>query len=143
LPAANAEQAQSTGSHIWGTLTPQRRSNLMIESNHSSSTQANSKTHDNIFLESYAPSLRVIGQALETLRFNAFKLENSSDKYIARDWEPGFLKNIADEVSGLGNSGQTPFTNKQSSDPLNRPPENKSHGSFLIQIVVHYPQRVK
>lgn len=89
----------------------------MIESNHSSSTQTNSKTHDTILPESYAPSLRVIGQALETLRINAFKLEKSGDKYIVRDWEPGFLKNIAHEVSGLGNSGQTPFTNKQSGDP--------------------------
>jgi hypothetical protein len=68
--------------------------------------------------ESYAQSLRVVGQALETLRINAFALEKAGDKYIVRDWEPSFLKNIADEVWGLGDSGQTLFTKKRPSDLL-------------------------
>ena len=46
---------------------------------------------------SYAQSLRVIGQALETLRINAFSLEKEGDKYVVRDWEPSFLKSAADE----------------------------------------------
>jgi hypothetical protein len=68
--------------------------------------------------ESYAQSLRVIGQALETLRINAFALEKDGYNYIVRDWEPSFLKNIAAEIWGLGASGQTPFTNKKSGDLL-------------------------
>jgi hypothetical protein len=44
----------------------------MVEPNHSSSTQANANTHYNMSHESYAQPLRVIGQALETLRINAF-----------------------------------------------------------------------
>lgn len=48
--------------------------------------------------DSYAQSLRVIGQALETLRINAFTLEKDGDKYIVRDWEPSFLKRVADEI---------------------------------------------
>jgi hypothetical protein len=67
--------------------------------------------------ESYAQSLRVVGQALETLRISAFALEKKNDKYVVRDWEPSFLKNIADEVWGLGDSGQTPFI-KQANDLL-------------------------
>ena len=47
--------------------------------------------------ESYAQSLRVIGQALETLRINAFTLEKNADKYVVCDWETSFLKNVADE----------------------------------------------
>jgi hypothetical protein len=91
---------------------------LMIQSNHSGSIQANSKTPYDMPHESYAQSLRVIGQALETLRINAFALEKDGDKYIVRDWEPSFLKNIAAEIWGLGDSGQTPFTNKKSGDLL-------------------------
>jgi hypothetical protein len=90
----------------------------MIESNHSSSTQTHSNTYYNMPHESYAQSLRVVGQALETLRINAFALENAGDKYIVRDWESSFLKNVADEVWGLGDSGQRAFTNKQSGDLL-------------------------
>ena len=90
----------------------------MIESNHRSSTQANAKTRYNMSHESYAQSLRVIGQALETLRINVFALEKTGEKYIVRDWEPSFLKKIADEVWAIKNSGPRPFTNKQSSDLL-------------------------
>jgi hypothetical protein len=90
----------------------------MMESSDSSSTQPNSNAHYNMPHESYAQSLRVIGQALETLRIDAFALEKSGDKYIVREWEPSFLKNIADEVWGTDNSGQTGFRNKQPSDLL-------------------------
>ena len=51
--------------------------------------------------ESYAQSLRVIGQALETLRINVFALEKREEKYIVRDWEPSFLESIAEGPSGL------------------------------------------
>ena len=57
----------------------------MIESNHSSSIQENSKTHYNMPDESYAQSLRAIAQALDTLRINAFTLEKEGDKYISGD----------------------------------------------------------
>lgn len=91
----------------------------MIKSSDSSSTQRNSKSHHyNMPHESYAQSLRVIGQALETLQIDAFALEKSGDKYIVREWEPSFLKNIADEVWGTDYSGQTGFTNKQAGDLL-------------------------
>jgi hypothetical protein len=90
----------------------------MIESNHSSLTRAISNAHYNMPHESYAQSLRVIGQALETLRINVFALEKTGEKYIVRDWEPSFLKNIADEVWAIKNSGPRPFTNKQCSDLL-------------------------
>jgi hypothetical protein len=43
----------------------------MMQSNHSRSIQANSKTHHNMCHESYDQSLRVIGQALETPRISA------------------------------------------------------------------------
>jgi hypothetical protein len=85
----------------------------MIESNHSSSIQANSKTHYNMPDESYAQSLRAIGQALDTLRINAFTLEKEGDKYIVRGWEPSVLKNIADEVWG-----SSPDTSKKQSGDL-------------------------
>ena len=90
----------------------------MIQSNHSGSIQANSNTHYDMPHDSYAQSLRVIGQALETLRINAFALEKDGDNYIVRDWEPSFLKNIAAEIWRLGDSGQTPFTDKKSGDLL-------------------------
>ena len=54
--------------------------------------------------EIFAQSLRVIGHALENLRINAFLLEKHTDKYIVRDWEPSFLRSIADEVWGLADS---------------------------------------
>jgi hypothetical protein len=90
----------------------------MIQSNHSGSIQGNSKTQYDMPHESYAQSLRGIGQALETLRINAFALEKDGDNYIVRDWEPSFLKNIAAEIWGLDASGQTSFTNKKSGDLL-------------------------
>ena len=67
--------------------------------------------------EAYAQSLRVIGQALEKLRISAFVLEKQSDTYIVRDWEPSFLRSIADEVWGLGDSC-LPSRTKESSDLL-------------------------
>ena len=66
--------------------------------------------------EAYAQSLRVIGQALENLRISAFVLEKQTEKYIVRDWEPSFLKSIADEVWGLGDSCLA--SPKQSNDLL-------------------------
>ena len=47
----------------------------------SSSTQAKSKTCYDLY-ESYASSLRVIGQALESLRITAFALKKDGDKFI-------------------------------------------------------------
>ena len=90
----------------------------MMQANHSSSTQANSKADYNMPHESYAESLRVIGQALETLRISAFALTKDDDKFIVRNWEPSFLMNIANEVWGFSNSGQTAFTNAKSRDLL-------------------------
>jgi hypothetical protein len=64
--------------------------------------------------ESYAQSLRVIGQALEILRINAFALEKTGEKYIVRDWEPSFLESMADDVSGPNDSDQCPSTESSS-----------------------------
>jgi hypothetical protein len=71
----------------------------------------------NMRQEAYAQSLRVIGQALENLRISAFVLEKQTDKYIVRDWEPSFLRSIADEIWGLGDSCLASRT-KESSDLL-------------------------
>ena len=68
--------------------------------------------------ESYSQSLRVIGQALETLRINAFALEKKGDKYIVRDWEPSFLKSVADKVWGTRDSDQVSFPTQKSGDLL-------------------------
>ena len=65
----------------------------------------------------YAQSLRVIGQALEKLRISAFVLEKETDRYIVREWEPSFLKSIADKVWGLADSCLAPRT-KESSELL-------------------------
>jgi hypothetical protein len=65
-----------------------------------------------------AQSLRVIGQALEVLRINAFALEKKGEKYIVRNWELSFLKSITDKVWGTGDSDQMPFTPQESSDLL-------------------------
>src|ERR1044072_6508610 len=54
--------------------------------------------------EAYTQSLRVIGQALVKLRIHAFLLQKQTEKYVVRDWEPSFLKSIADEVWGLDES---------------------------------------
>ena len=67
--------------------------------------------------EAYAQSLRVIGQALENLRISAFVLEKQTDKYIVRDWEPSFLRSIADEIWGSRDSCLASRT-KKSSDLL-------------------------
>jgi len=45
-------------------------------------------------------------QALEKLRISAFVLEKETDRYIVREWEPSFLKSIADKVWGLADSGR-------------------------------------
>lgn len=71
----------------------------------------------NMRQETYAQSLRVIGQALEKLRINAFVVERQTDKYVVRDWEPSFLRSIADEVWGLRDSSVGSRT-KQSGDLL-------------------------
>jgi hypothetical protein len=68
--------------------------------------------------ESYSQSLRAIGQALETLRINAFALEKNGDKYIVRDWEPSFLKSVADEVWGTRDFDQVSFPTQKSGDLL-------------------------
>lgn len=52
--------------------------------------------------ESYARSLRAIGQALETLHISAFSLAKEAGKYVVRDWEPSFLKALADEFQPIG-----------------------------------------
>jgi hypothetical protein len=68
--------------------------------------------------KSYAQSLRVIGQALETLRINAFALEKKGDKYVVHDWEPSFLKSLADEVWGTGDFGSMPLPTQKSGNVL-------------------------
>jgi len=75
-------------------------------------------TSYHVLYESYAASLRVIGQALESLRITSFVLAKDGDKFIVRNWEPSFLKNIADNVWPLGDSHQRSFTNKESTDLL-------------------------
>jgi len=67
---------------------------------------------------SYAQSLRVIGQALESLRINAFKLENHSDQYIVRDWEPSYLKSVVGEDWGKSDFGQEPSRAQKSGNLL-------------------------
>ena len=54
---------------------------------------------------------------LENLRISAFVLEKQADKYIVRDWEPSFLRGIADEIWGLDDSRLASRT-KQSADLL-------------------------
>jgi hypothetical protein len=68
--------------------------------------------------ESYAQSLRVIGQALETLRINAFTLQKDGDKYVVRDWETSFLKSVADEVWRTDDFGQMPLPQQKSENLL-------------------------
>jgi hypothetical protein len=55
----------------------------MMQSNHSSSIQVNSKSHYSMPHESYDQSLRVIGQALETLRISAFAFKKDADKSLS------------------------------------------------------------
>ena len=66
--------------------------------------------------KSYAQSLRVIGQALEVIRINAFALEKRGEKYIVHNWEPSFLKSITNKVWGTGDSDEMVLTPQ-------RPPE--------------------
>jgi hypothetical protein len=68
--------------------------------------------------ESYAQSLRVIGQALETLRINAFTLETDGNKYVVRDWETSFLKSVGDEVWRTVDFGQMPSPQEKSENFL-------------------------
>ena len=70
------------------------------------------------FTESFAQSLRVIGQALETLRINAFTLQKDGDKYVVRDWETSFLKSVADEVWRTDDFGQLPSPQEKSENLL-------------------------
>jgi hypothetical protein len=66
---------------------------------------------------SYSQSLRAMGQALEVLRINTFTLEKSRDKYIVRNWEPSFLKNITEKVWGPADS-DTILVNRTPTEPL-------------------------
>ena len=68
--------------------------------------------------ESYAQSLRVIGQALETLRINAFTLETDGNKYVVRGWETSFLKSVGDEVWRTDDFGQMPSPQEKSENFL-------------------------
>lgn len=70
------------------------------------------------FTESYAQSLRVIGQALETLRINTFTLETDGNKYVVRDWETSFLKSVGDEVWRTEDFGQMPSPQEKSENFL-------------------------
>ena len=85
----------------------------------SGSREENSTTCYTTPYESYARSLRVIGQALESLRITSFALEKNGDKFIVRNWEPSFLKNIANQVWG-------------SNDCAPEPAHEKSRNLFLI-----------
>jgi hypothetical protein len=67
---------------------------------------------------SYAQSLRAIGQALERLRIDTFALQKKDERYIVRNWEPSFLKNITLKVWGTVGSDQLPFTAQESKDTL-------------------------
>ena len=86
----------------------------MMQSNDSSSTEA-TKTNYDVAYKPYAQSLRVIGQALETLRISTFALTKDADKFIVRDWEPSFLNNIVDKIWGR-DSGQADFRSVSFSD---------------------------
>lgn len=68
--------------------------------------------------ESYAVSLRVIGQALETLRIDAFTLEKDGDKYVVRDWETSFLKSAADQAWEANDFGQMSLPQEKSENLL-------------------------
>ena len=83
----------------------------------SRSTDGRSATCSNVLYESYARSLRVIGQALDSLRITSFALMKDADKFIIRNWEPSFLKNIADQVWGSSDCAPKP-TNTKSRDLL-------------------------
>lgn len=53
---------------------------------------------------SYAHALRVVGQALDTLGIDSFRLEKKGEKYIVRNWEPSFLRTVAESVWGRRDS---------------------------------------
>ena len=67
---------------------------------------------------SYSQSLRVIGQALETLRINTFTLEKRGGKYIVRNWEPSFLEGITEKVWGPRDSDKILLNNQGPTEPL-------------------------
>ena len=67
---------------------------------------------------SYAQALRVIGQALETLRINAFTLQKDDDNYVVRNWETSFLKSVADEVWKTGDFEQLSLPQEKSENIL-------------------------
>ena len=68
--------------------------------------------------KSYAQLLRAIGQALECLRINTFALQKKDERYIVRNWEPSFLRNITLKVWGTVGLDQLPFTAQESRDTL-------------------------
>jgi hypothetical protein len=61
---------------------------------------------------SYAQSLRVVGQALQALQIDSFRLEKTDTEYIVRMehtlsagklvWETNFIKTIAEKIWGPG-----------------------------------------
>jgi hypothetical protein len=61
---------------------------------------------------SYAQSLRVIGQALEALHIDSFRLEKTDTEYLVRldpslsagkiVWETSFIKTVAEKIWGPG-----------------------------------------
>lgn len=63
-------------------------------------------------------SLRAIGQALEALRINSFKLEKRGDKYIVSNWERSFLDGVAERVWGRLASDRTRYLHGQRTAPL-------------------------
>ncbi|MGE5304709.1 MAG: hypothetical protein ACM3TN_15475 [Alphaproteobacteria bacterium] len=67
---------------------------------------------------SYSQSLRVIGQALEVLRIDTFTLEKTGEKYIVGDWEPSFLRSIAEKVWGARDSDEILLSPGKLSEPL-------------------------
>ena len=67
--------------------------------------------------ENFPQSLRVIGQALETLRIKAFSLKKYRDKYSVFDWEPSFLEGVAAAVWGKKDVEQMHLA-QQSSDKV-------------------------
>jgi hypothetical protein len=69
-------------------------------------------------IKSYAQSLRAIGQALDGLRINSFALQKKDERYIVRNWEPSFLRNITLKVWGTVASDQLPLTAQESRDTL-------------------------
>lgn len=63
-------------------------------------------------------SLRAIGQALEALRIDSFKLQKRGDNYIVSNWERSFLDGVAERVWGRPASDRTRYLHGQRTAPL-------------------------